>query len=159
MAISFIEAPIDLIKTKLQIQVFGPKLTPLNVKAPIYSTVLGCVKHTVGVHGVSALWQGLGATIIRNIPANAMFFPVCHMTKMEFSRRSGKPLNELSLHHRLIAGACAGLCYWVITYPLDAIKGTVQAAAFEDRKGWLKTVTLPPSSPLTRSPFSLQFPL
>jgi len=81
------------VKTKLQTQIFATQLNPNFV--PKYATVLACTKHLIReyyiaryvevpltvVHfvflrsGVKSLWQGLTATIIRNIPANALFFP------------------------------------------------------------------------------------
>lgn len=127
-----------------------------------------CVKYTVRKHGIVALWQGLGATLIRNTPANAMFFPglslytlyrnlhfqrspdnhylfssifvfaVSELVKMEFSKQTGRPVHELDLKHRLIGGASAGICYWVLTYPLDAIKGSIQGRAYEERVGWMQ---------------------
>jgi solute carrier family 25 carnitine/acylcarnitine transporter 20/29 len=75
LVIAFVETPIDLVKTKLQVQIFGSQLNPEKFKAPIYTTAAGCVRYTVNKHGMRALWQGLGATLIRNVPANALFFP------------------------------------------------------------------------------------
>ena len=73
--IASIEAPIDLVKTKLQTQIFGSKLNPEKFKKIPYSTVRGCIKYTIQNHGLKALWQGYFATVIRNIPANSLFFP------------------------------------------------------------------------------------
>jgi len=71
--IAFIETPIDLIKTKLQTQIF---LQRLDAKCkPQYSNVRGCIKYISNKHGIRALWQGLMSTIIRNVPANSLFFP------------------------------------------------------------------------------------
>jgi hypothetical protein len=64
-----LQAPIDLVKTKLQIQIFA---------APSRSntaSLVDVVKNLVSQHGTPSLWQGLNATLIRNIPANAVFFP------------------------------------------------------------------------------------
>jgi Mitochondrial carrier protein len=91
--ISFVETPIDLVKTKLQIQIFGSKLNPLKFKSPVYTTLSECVKYTTQKHGIKALWQGLGATMVRNIPANSLFFPVSELIKMEFSQRTGTPMS------------------------------------------------------------------
>ena len=125
LCISFIETPIDLVKTKLQTQIFAAKLNP--GQKPDFSTVRECVKYLVERNGVRALWQGLVPTVIRNIPANAVFFPVNELVKREFATKRGCNVNELQVHHRLIAGACAGLSYWIGTYPLDAIKAHVQS--------------------------------
>lgn len=59
--ITSVETPIDLVKTKLQIQIFGHK-------TPKYTTVLGCVRYLSNKHGFQSLWQGAGATAVRNVP-------------------------------------------------------------------------------------------
>lgn len=101
------------------------------------------------------------------IVANALFFPVSEIVKNFIAERKNIPTTELALHHRLIAGACAGICYWVSRrkfshlvyfdiivsptsycssfaqvgmYPLDAIKGNSQATPYLERRGWYGTV-------------------
>jgi len=154
--ISFIETPIDLVKTKLQIQIFSSKLSnggPLPPPPP-YNSFVSCVSHIIKSHGVRGLFQGFSATLIRNVPANALFFPVNEICKQAFvdrrnrdrsSRAAAAPLvtaKDLSLGERLVSGASAGMCYWVLTYPLDAIKGRMQGALWEQRQGWLATARL-----------------
>jgi solute carrier family 25 carnitine/acylcarnitine transporter 20/29 len=136
--ISFIETPIDLVKTKLQIQIFGGKHTGTTACSakPLYTTMTGCVRHILKTSGPSALMQGWRATAIRNVPANAMFFPVNEIVKQHFADQDGVPLAEVSTAKKLISGACAGVCYWTLTYPLDAIKGRAMAEPFKNKKGW-----------------------
>jgi len=137
LVISFIETPIDLVKTKLQIQIFQAKLQPTY--KPLYNSVWGCVMHTIRRNGVIALWQGWSATMIRNIPANTLFFPVNELMKRSIASRNEVEVKDLALHQRLICGSSAGLCYWVLTYPLDAVKGRMQAAEFGSA-GWFGTI-------------------
>lgn len=136
-AISFIETPIDLIKTKLQTQVFLTRLDP-KYKAQ-YRNVYGCIQYISYKHGVKALWQGLSSTMVRNIPANALFFPVNEVVKRRFAESQDIQVAELHLTYKLIAGASAGICYWGLTYPLDAIKGQSQAFSYEARKSFTAT--------------------
>lgn len=133
--ISFIETPIDLVKTKLQICVFGG-----NKDKPKYSSVAECVRYLTKKNGIKSLWQGLVATMVRNIPANAVFFPVSEIVKTKIAQHNDIPIEQLQVHHKLIAGACAGMCYWIGTYPLDAIKGTSQSYKYAERLGWIGTV-------------------
>ena len=49
-------------------------------------------------------------------------FLVNELTKREIAFRSGKSVADLTIPERMFSGACAGLCYWVGTFPLDAIK-------------------------------------
>ena len=134
--ISFIEAPFDLVKTKVQTQIFEIKSAHLHVK-PL--SVAACAANVVRQGGFRALWQGWSATCIRNIPANAMFFPVNEMMKRQFASYNSTTVDHLEPWQRLVSGSAAGLCYWVGTYPLDAIKGQMQAAAFSDKLSWWAT--------------------
>lgn len=137
--ISFIETPIDLIKTRMQIQIIEAKLS-MNKKIH-YNSILGCVKYTVHAHGFKALWQGWSGTAIRNVPANSVFFPVNEMMKRHFANSENlNDVNAISLEKKLISGATAGLCYWIGTYPLDRIKGQQMGLPFEQRLSWIDTV-------------------
>jgi solute carrier family 25 (mitochondrial carnitine/acylcarnitine transporter), member 20/29 len=124
--ISFIETPIDLIKTKLQIQIFYPQ--------PRFTTFNGTIKYILKQHGIKGIYQGLQSTIIRNIPANAMFFPVNELLKHKFADDNNILIEDipekLPTIYKLAAGAGAGSCYWTLTYPLDAIKARVMAQSF-----------------------------
>ncbi|RYH15214.1 hypothetical protein EON65_32125 [archaeon] len=64
---------MDLLKTKLQVQIFKSRSNPYVV--PRYRTVGECARFIVQHYGFCTLWRGLSGTIIRNIPANALFFP------------------------------------------------------------------------------------
>ncbi len=58
------------------------------------------------------------------------------MVKLRFADSTNVPITDLPAWQRLVAGACAGLCYWVGTYPLDVIKGRMQAAPFPEKQNW-----------------------
>jgi hypothetical protein len=47
---------------------------------------------------------------------------VNELMKKRLADSKGKSVSELELKDRLIAGACAGLCYWMGTFPLDVVK-------------------------------------
>lgn len=89
---------------------------------PKYTNVTDCVKYVRSHHGTQALWRGLSGTIIRNIPANALFFPVNEMTKRYFAQLNQCDVKDIPLSQKLMSGSCAGLSYWVCTYPLDVVK-------------------------------------
>ena len=171
LLIAFIETPIDLIKTKMQIQGINfasgtaASTSSSSSSGAASSSVTAAVRSVLAQHGPRGLFQGLSATMIRNVPANALFFPVNEMVKEAFVRRkdverrgtahssggggggnsrnldgSGSlaPLTQrdLEMWERVVSGACAGLCYWVGTYPLDLVKGKVMAAPFSPGLTW-----------------------
>lgn len=47
---------------------------------------------------------------------------VNELVKSNVAALRQKSVDKLTMPERLFAGACAGLCYWVGTFPLDAIK-------------------------------------
>jgi len=69
---SMVEGPQDLLKAKMQVQRADNKL---------YSSTFDCGKKIVSQYGVRGIYQGLGATILRNIPANAGYFCVYEYSK------------------------------------------------------------------------------
>ena len=70
--VSFIETPIDLIKTKLQINIFSSKSIGNNIIINQQkSKIIQCAANIVKSNGVLALWQGWSATAIRNIPVSS----------------------------------------------------------------------------------------
>mmetsp|Transcript_38142 Transcript_38142/g.38833 ORF Transcript_38142/g.38833 Transcript_38142/m.38833 type:complete len:191 (+) Transcript_38142:94-666(+) len=71
--VSVVETPIDLCKTRLQTQIFRSQIYPES--KPLFTTVRGFLEHRIYRHGLGSLWQGWTATVIRNVPANAMLYP------------------------------------------------------------------------------------
>jgi len=140
LVISAVETPIDLVKTKLQIQVFYKKVGYTGKSLARYSTVSECVRFIASKHGAAALWQGWTATAIRNVPANGVFFPVNEIMKRKLAQGNGIAVDELEIQHRLMAGATAGMSYWVGMYPLDRIKGAIQAQGQSQRRTYAQTV-------------------
>jgi solute carrier family 25 carnitine/acylcarnitine transporter 20/29 len=136
LVISAIETPIDLVKTKLQIQVFRP------ASETKYTNVTQACRWITTNYGARALWQGWSATAIRNIPANAVFFPTNEIMKGKIAANNNIAIKDLELHHRLIAGATGGACYWIGMYPLDRIKGVVQAQRFRKQVPYLEVVRM-----------------
>jgi hypothetical protein len=57
-------------------------------------------------------------------------------------KRDGKSSHrELELWQNLVAGASAGLAYWLGFYPLDVIKTKMQNIDFTQRQSWWNTTT------------------
>jgi solute carrier family 25 carnitine/acylcarnitine transporter 20/29 len=134
--ITTIETPIDLIKTKLQTLRIKQLLKlgdnvhhGCSYKAPYSNSVLSCCKFLIKKYGFfKGMYQGFGATLVRNVPANAMFFPVNELGKAWICEYRGyADESHLVISERLAAGATAGLCYWVGTCPLDCVKSLIMS--------------------------------
>lgn len=61
--------PMDVIKTKIQAQAIDHKSREAQ-----YKGIVDCAKRLVNSEGPRVLWRGLGATIIRAFPTNAVIF-------------------------------------------------------------------------------------
>lgn len=100
LSLSTIEAPTDLIKTRMQIN------TTFT-----YNKVLKEI-------GYQNLYRGFGITAYRNIISVGMFFSGYHYTKSIFK-------NEYT--GALVGGSVAGFLCWAPSYPLDNIKTRIQS--------------------------------
>lgn len=141
--ISILETPIDVVKTKLQTTITKEKMDPHYVK-PFNSTP-SCIRFLLQNYGVSGFYQGFSATVYRNVPANACFFPVNEILKdMRVEAMGYGSEKDLHLWERLVCGGTAGLCYWVGTCPLDTIKSKMMMTSLKNQRDngltWSRTV-------------------
>jgi solute carrier family 25 carnitine/acylcarnitine transporter 20/29 len=124
-AVSFVEAPMDLFKSQLQTAIFKQKQNPSA--PPQYKGVFDCAGKIFQTGGVRGLFQGLGATIVRDIPAVALYFGTYEMAREAFAKQSKKSVKDLEAWQLLSAGGIGGFFYWISTYPIDVIKSSMQA--------------------------------
>jgi len=117
--VAFVESPMDFLKSQLQIQ-YGP------VKK--YDGLLDCAQKIVKEGGIRGIYQGFGATMFRDIPATAIYFGLYEYLKKTM-QSSDANLGQLSSWKLLTAGGIAGMGYWVLTFPLDVVKSTMQTDA------------------------------
>lgn len=120
LACAFTEGPIDFYKSQLQVQIIRAKSDP-NYKPP-FTSALDAVKQTIRTNGIRGPFQGLPATIFRNIPGNSVYLGSFQVMKeMEAERRQCKTA-ELPSSVVLSAAGLGGILYWITVYPLDVIK-------------------------------------
>jgi len=115
---SFIEGPMDLIKSKIQVQ--RREMVATNE----YRGVFQAARIIYNKYGVRGLYQGLSATSIRNTWCYAWYFS-CYETTRKITTDLGiRPMLGI-----WISGAASGLGYWCLNYPLDVIKTSLQTDA------------------------------
>jgi solute carrier family 25 carnitine/acylcarnitine transporter 20/29 len=120
---AFTEAPIDFYKSQIQVQIIRMKADP-TYKAP-YTTVVDCVKSTIATSGFKGPFQGLGATILRNTPANAIYLGSFEVMKQKIASYKGCEVKDLSAPVVVGAGGFGGILYWLAIYPVDVIKSAM----------------------------------
>lgn len=84
---SLTEAPIDFYKSQLQVQTIRMRSDP-NYKPP-FTNLLQCVRASLAHNGVKGPFQGLGITVLRNVPANAVYLGSFDALKRKFAERQG----------------------------------------------------------------------
>lgn len=107
----------ELIKCQMQIQ--G------------HASMLGCLKQRVQTLPPSlAVFQGLGLTWLRDMPAFAVYFLTYEWLKQKAGLRCspllGESSNESSLPKTMAIGGMAGMASWAVVHPVDVLKSRVQ---------------------------------
>lgn len=119
---SFFECPIDFYKSQMQTQLVRMRRDPNYV--PQYRSIFHCMAESVRHNGVRGPYQGLSATLCRNVPAGSLYFGVFEYLKSKFGERNGTghPTNG----QIILSGAMGGMLYWTTIYPVDVIKSAMQ---------------------------------
>jgi len=109
--LGFMETPVDFFKCQLQ------------VRYSSYNGYFDCISKVIKTYGITGAFQGLSATMLRNVPANLTYFAVYEYVKRFLSKKYNR---NASLSDILIAGWFAGTLYWLPSYPADVIKSAMQ---------------------------------
>lgn len=139
---ALITCPLEVVKTRLQSRQFhhSPTLTSLNpvinfnghsLTFRILSSPFRQVSGTVSIlrtlavnEGITALWKGIGATVVGVMPARAIYFSAYAKGKQLFGELNGG--NESSPIVHLGAAALAGITTSTATNPIWLIKTRMQ---------------------------------
>jgi len=98
--------PLELVRTKMQSQ--RMKLTQVR----------SCIKDLVKTRGIVGLWSGYTATLLRDVPFSALYWPLYEHTKTLFGYDS--------FFVNFTSGAVAGSVASTVTLPFDVLKTTKQ---------------------------------
>lgn len=98
--------PLELVRTKMQSQ-----------RMKFYQ-VRSCIKDLVKTRGIPGLWSGYTATLLRDVPFSALYWPLYEYTKTLFDNDS--------FCVNFVSGAVAGSVASTVTLPFDVIKTTKQ---------------------------------
>jgi solute carrier family 25 carnitine/acylcarnitine transporter 20/29 len=147
-------APVELVRTRLQIQTIAVEGSQLTRFSPFFSKMLfdsgqsagepkpahtmygkakyagpiDCVRSIVTTQGVRGLFTGMFATAIRDVPGYMGQFFAYEKVKQLMLSKNGPPDQELSTPKLLFSGGCGGVFGWAITYPQDIVKSRLQVA-------------------------------
>jgi solute carrier family 25 carnitine/acylcarnitine transporter 20/29 len=123
-AAAFAEGPVDFYKSQIQVQIVRSKVNP-DYKPP-FTKVLDCVRQTFRYNGIKGPYQGLGATLVRNVPANSVYLGSFEVMKREVAKYQQRPVSELHPATVTALGGLGGIFYWLVIFPVDAVKSVMQ---------------------------------
>jgi solute carrier family 25 carnitine/acylcarnitine transporter 20/29 len=109
----------------VQVQIMKSKKNP-GVK-PQFAGVFDCARQVLSQYGVRGCYLGLSATILRNVPANGVYFGTYEALRAWFARTHPGGDGRPPLHGVLLAGGVGGLLYWLTTFPTDVVKSSMQS--------------------------------
>jgi len=104
-----IVSPLELVRTKMQAQ-----------KMPL-SQVRQCLGDLVAAQGVRGLWNGYTATLLRDVPFSALYWPLYEQTKATLSSLYPNEYPN-SFPITFASGALAGSVASTFTLPFDVLK-------------------------------------
>ena len=120
---SIIVSPVELIKTRLQIQYE-------TRGSQTFSGPMDCIRHILKASGVKGLFRGMAATIYREVPGYAgqfFFYELIKRFFMNLDPNWPKDESDLSAWELICAGGLAGMGGWVFSYPMDYVKSQIQS--------------------------------
>ncbi|XP_077625058.1 solute carrier family 25 member 48 isoform X3 [Crocuta crocuta] len=125
-------APVDLIKIRLQMQTqplreahlgLGPRAVALG-KPPVYQGPVDCIATIVRTEGLTGMYRGVGAMLLRDIPGYCLYFiPYVFLNDWITPEACTGP----SPCAVWLAGGVAGAISWGTATPMDVVKSRLQA--------------------------------
>ena len=109
--VSFIAAPVEHVKARLQVQYASTKAQRL------YTGPIDCSKKLIQNHGIRALWHGLGATLLFR---TAFFFWWGSYDLFTRLLQQNTALSTPAVN--FWAGGLSAQVFWLTTYPSDVVK-------------------------------------
>lgn len=139
-------APVDLVKIRLQMQTQtllrenlhlagNTNMTVQSLSLPsesrLYRGPIHCISSILQTEGVTGLYRGAGAMVLRDVPGYALYFiPYTLICDLLTPDPNSTP-HPASIW---LAGGIAGSISWVTATPADVVKSRMQADAQLQRK-------------------------
>lgn len=109
--VSFIAAPVEHVKARLQTQYAAAKADRM------YQGPVDCLRRIYGAHGVRGVYRGLGATLLFR-----SFFFFWWGSYDLFSRWMGAHTSMSAPAINFWAGGLSAQVFWITSYPSDVVK-------------------------------------
>ena len=122
--VSFIAAPVEHVKARLQIQY------QVSKSQRLYSGPIDCTRKLLSNHGIPGLWHGLSATLLFRT-----FFFGWWGTYDVFTRAFQQQTSLSTPAINFWAGGLSAQVFWITSYPSDVVKQRIMTDSLgPDRK-------------------------
>ncbi|XP_002736823.1 solute carrier family 25 member 45-like [Saccoglossus kowalevskii] len=122
--------PVDLVKIRLQMQM-EKRESLLDKKKIHYKGPVDCLRSICKSEGIPGCYRGLTIMLMRDVPANGIYFLSYEVLCRKLTSKSGKSPSPFVV---LLAGGLAGALSWAAINPLDVIKSRLQADGVKGHK-------------------------
>ncbi|XP_012604557.2 mitochondrial ornithine transporter 2 [Microcebus murinus] len=121
--------PTELVKCRLQTM----KEMEMSGKiAKSYDTIWSVVKSILRKDGPLGFYRGLSGTLLQEILGYFFFFGGYELSRSFFA--SGKSKDELGPVQVMLSGGAAGMCLWLVVFPVDCIKSRIQVLSVHGKQ-------------------------
>eukprot|EP00029_Vermamoeba_vermiformis_P012688 TRINITY_DN7588_c0_g1_i1.p1 TRINITY_DN7588_c0_g1~~TRINITY_DN7588_c0_g1_i1.p1 ORF type:complete len:157 (+),score=16.00 TRINITY_DN7588_c0_g1_i1:385-855(+) len=94
----------------------------------MYKGPIDCAKKVWQASGLRGIFNGLSATLIRDVPGFGIYFGSYEYFRSVLANKDG----ELSPWRQITAGGLAGMISWGFAHPPDVVKTRVQAQSLNN---------------------------
>ncbi|XP_034870221.1 mitochondrial ornithine transporter 2 [Mirounga angustirostris] len=128
--------PTELVKCRLQ-TMYEMEMSGKIAKSQ--NTIWSVVKSILRKEGPLGFYQGLSSTLLQEVPGYFFFFGGYELSRSFFA--SGRSKDELGPVPLMLSGGIAGICLWLVIYPVDCIKSRIQVLSMSGKQaGFLGTL-------------------
>ncbi|XP_030748616.1 congested-like trachea protein [Sitophilus oryzae] len=118
LSTTLIVAPGERIKCLLQVQ-------EGHRTAKVYDGPADVVKQLYRQGGLTSIYRGIGATLLRDVPACGFYF-LTYEVITGYLTKNGR--ERISILGTVLAGGTAGIVHWLVGMPPDVLKSRLQTA-------------------------------
>lgn len=130
---SLAECPIDFFKTQMQIQIVKSKANPEYV--PEFNGFIDCVKKVIKANGLKGAYQGFIPHLMRNVPGGSVHLGSFEVIRNYYAKKYNVTVQELPASITMLAGSIGGVLFWIIFFPFDVVKSTIQGdSPFKEKR-------------------------
>ncbi|EFZ01038.1 hypothetical protein MHUMG1_05352 [Metarhizium humberi] len=130
--------PLDIVKTRLQVQVRQDK-TSFDSGSPHYTSTWDAISRIMADDGIQGLYAGINGSLIGVASTNFAYFYWYTVARTLYVKTNKTPGPPPSMAVELALGAVAGALAQLFTIPVAVVTTRQQTARADERKGLLAT--------------------